>query len=167
MPGHEAYLNKTLTDSVDEARDNPEEYILKSKDFELRSMAVRNNQDIVALHFVNRIEKLLALVLPILRVTEYIIRYEVQHRGTIHAHILFSVEPDPCGHWQAPCHDDLERAYERVACTDEEKEDAKDILVKFSSELLGISAIHPSWDVSDWPGPLGGDPGSVSIVWTK
>ena len=75
-------MNKILTDSADQARDS-EDHILASKDYELRAKAVKDNQDIVAMHFVERMEKLIKYVFPILQIKDYILRYEVQHREPI------------------------------------------------------------------------------------
>ena len=107
-----------------------------------------------------------------MKVTDYIIRFEVQvrkdhlvfefskktslflqHRGAIHCHVLLSVTDK-----YAPSHQDLMRAYGKTDCTEEEKVAANEKVSKFATMTLGISATHPNPDPNYWPGPLGGDP---------
>ena len=84
LPGHEKYLGKIPCDNVDAMpEDQRHMYIDSKEDNRLRAEAVRNNPDIVDMWFVNRIEKMLKHVFgDALRVEDYIVRYEVQHRGT-------------------------------------------------------------------------------------
>ena len=84
LPGHEKYLGKIPCDNVDAMpEDQRHMYIDSKEDNRLRAEAVRNNPDIVDMWFVNRIEKMLKHVFgDALRVEDYIVRYEAQHRGT-------------------------------------------------------------------------------------
>ena len=81
---HEKYLGKIPCDNVDALpKDQRHLYIDSKEDNRLRAEAVRNNPDIVDMWFVNRIEKMLKHVFgDTLRVEDYIVRYEAQHRGT-------------------------------------------------------------------------------------
>ena len=100
-------------------------------------------------YFHHRIESLLKHVLPVLGVKEYIVRYEAQHRGTMHAHLLLNVRFGPSA-------DELKNAYLFKPTTVEpEILEAKDRLIWFT-KMLGISAMHPQPQVELWPPPEGG-----------
>ena len=158
LPGHEKYLDKIPCDDMEAKLENEKHlYISKVEDHRLRAEAVRNSPDIVDFWFVNRIEKMLEHVLgKTLGVKDYIIRYEAQHRGTIHAHLLLSM---PWG----PSASDLKYAYIK-----EEQENASTgpstmntkireakVKVEDFTTVLGVSAVHPEKNPQDWPPPEG------------
>ena len=184
LPGHEEYLYRTPVDNVEAFPVNERhQYIDKREDHRLRSKAIRDNQDLVDWYFHHRIESILQYVLKQIGVTEYIVRYESQHRGTMHAHLLLSVQ-------NGPSHDDLENAFSfeeistsssaPVASTSTEQApsqamrifvdratqslqsntknaeimEAKKKIINFTN-MLGVSAVHPQREVRHWPGPEG------------
>ena len=62
----------------------------------LQKTAVDENQDIVNAYFQKRVKTLWNEVLqPILGGKHYIMRYEFQHLGTIHCHMVTSLENGP------------------------------------------------------------------------
>ena len=87
LPNSKEYLGKEVVDNM-EAVEEGERHncIEKTEDFRLRAKAVRDNQDVVAWHFFNRIQLLMKHVLPTMKITDYIIRYEVQHRELFSHH---------------------------------------------------------------------------------
>jgi len=96
LPDSERYLGKTVVDSLENV---PEEErvgcITSTEDCRLRIANIKRHADIVDAYFKHRIDQLLEKVLPVLGAQEYICRYEVQARGTIHAHILLHVKDGP------------------------------------------------------------------------
>lgn len=96
LPDSEHYLGKTVVDSLESV---PEEErdgcITSTEDCRLRIANIKRHADIVDAYFKHRIDLLLEKVLPVLGSEEYICRYEVQARGTIHAHILLHVKDGP------------------------------------------------------------------------
>lgn len=94
---------------------------------------------------------------PVFGGKDYIMRYEFQHRGSIHCHMVISVESGPNSRT-------MELAGVKLPVAEERK--AKDLLhdaiwssreevVKFSALTVGISTVHPSLDPKEWPAPLG------------
>ena len=68
----------------------------KRTDFLLRSKSVQDNLDIVNEYFINKVSLLWKYVLkPIYGGENFICRYEFQHRGSIHCHMVMSVKNGP------------------------------------------------------------------------
>lgn len=96
LPGSEHYLGKTVVDNLENvAEEERDRCIASTEDCRLRIANIKRHADIVDAYFKHRIDLLLKKVLPVLGSREYICRYEVQARGTIHAHILLHVEDGP------------------------------------------------------------------------
>ncbi|KAL8605082.1 hypothetical protein ACOMHN_018883 [Nucella lapillus] len=119
--------------------------------------ALSDNPDKVDSYFSERLQVLLKHVMSILGALYWIIRFEVQARGTIHAHILIGVKGGPSKH-------DLEKARTKFdayqKCTDDEKreiDECRDNVLTCSCANLGISTMHPRPDPANWPGPYGQD----------
>ena len=180
LPGHEKYLGKIPCDDINAVEEEQRHlYIDKVEDNRLRAEAVRNNPDIVDLWFVNRVEKMVDIVFgKTLGVKDFIIRYEAQHRGTIHAHLLLSM---PWG----PSANDLKYAYMKMEKEEAEIEEPHTMNAKIRemnakirernakvreintkirearqkvedfTTVLGVSAVHPTKNHRDWPPPEG------------
>ena len=90
----DAYLGKIVVETeADIPFGREDQYITKRQDYLLRCDAVNKNASLVLDFFVERIETFMEEVLkPVLGLKEFVIRYEFQHRGAIHAHCLFSFE---------------------------------------------------------------------------
>ena len=152
-PDSLVYMNKRLVDSLDDVdEEDRENCIEKTLDIKLRIINLKKHQDIIDFYFYNRIQALIKHVLPVIGVKDYIIRYEIQGRGTMHAHLLIRVGT-------GPSHIDLKNAY-MVANTlplafRQTVLDAQAKIVKFSTQVLGISSVHPNSDPIEWPGPYG------------
>ena len=91
LPGSEKYLGKRLVKNLDDIEESERDnYITELEDWFLRKTAVDENQDIVNAFFQKRVKTLWNEVLqPILGGKHYIMRYEFQHRGTIHRRAYF------------------------------------------------------------------------------
>ena len=91
-------------------------------------------------------------VLPVMGAEDWIVRYEVQARGTIHAHLLLRMKG-------GPSHQDMKNAYQDISKVLEEKKEeirtAQEKIVHHSTTVLGISALHPNPDPKEWPAPYG------------
>ncbi|KAL8566184.1 hypothetical protein ACOMHN_034760 [Nucella lapillus] len=133
--------------------------ITKQEDYRLRMKALNDNPDKVDSYFSERLQVLLKHVMPILGALYWIIRFEVQAHGTIHAHLLIGVKGGPSKH-------DLEKARTKndayQKCTDDEKreiDECRDNVLTCSCANLGISTMHPrpDPDPANWPGPYGQD----------
>lgn len=100
---------------------------------------------------------------PVFGGIDYIQRYEFQHRGAIHCHMVMSCS-------NGPTCDELDLAIGDFPklnddMTDEQKKEAQDKieqileskrkLVDFASLQAGISAVHPELDPIKWPRPFG------------
>ena len=122
---------------------------------------------------------------PILGGKHYIMRYEFQHRGTIHCHMVMSIENGPTlkemdlareDIFECPTYPNLtefakdiydteekiqtEKArrladYERMLIRFNEIKAAKEKMIEFNSLILGIYAVHPELDFENWPAPRG------------
>ncbi|KAL8597101.1 hypothetical protein ACOMHN_008174 [Nucella lapillus] len=121
LPESEKYLGKRLvsqSDFDDLSESDKARAITKQEDYRLRMKALNDNPDKVDLYFSERLQVLLKHVMPILGALYWIIRFEVQARGTIHAHLLIGVKGGPSKH-------DLEKARTKndayQKCTDDEK----------------------------------------------
>ncbi|KAL8598153.1 hypothetical protein ACOMHN_043224 [Nucella lapillus] len=119
--------------------------------------ALNDNPDKVDSYFSGRLQVLLKHVMPNLGTLYWIIRFEVQARGTIHAHLLIGVKGCFSKH-------DLEKARTKndayQKCTDDEKreiDECRDNVLTCSCANLGISTMHPRPDPANWPGPYGQD----------
>ena len=95
LPGSEKYLGKKLVKNMNDIPEdaNPDDYITEREDYILRFTAVNENIDIVNAFFQKRIELLWEKVLkPIFGGKYYIMRFEMQARGTIHCHMVISMK---------------------------------------------------------------------------
>merc|ERR1712079_541681 len=90
LPGSERYLGKIIVaKESDIPLEDPDLYLTKHQDFMLRSKNVDKHAGIVVTYFCSKVENFIEKVLKItLGVTDYLIRYEFQNRGSIHAHCL-------------------------------------------------------------------------------
>ena len=80
----------------DDEESEKENCITELEDWALRKKAVDENQDIVNAFFQKRVKTMWEEVLQlILGGKHYIMRYEFQHRGTIHCHMVMSMENGP------------------------------------------------------------------------
>ncbi|KAL8559939.1 hypothetical protein ACOMHN_016985 [Nucella lapillus] len=160
LPESEKYLGKRLvsqSDFDDLSESDKARAITKKEDYRLRMKALNDNPDKVDSYFSERLQVLLKHVMPILGALYWIIRFEVQARGTIHAHLLIRVKGGPSKH-------DLEKARTKndayQKCTDDEKreiDECRDNVLTCSCANLGISTMHPRPDPANWPGPYGQD----------
>ncbi|KAL8609091.1 hypothetical protein ACOMHN_030432 [Nucella lapillus] len=160
LPESEKYLGKRLvsqSDFHDLSESDKARAITKQEDYRLRVKALNDNPDKVDSYFSERLQVLLKHVIPILGALYWIIRFEVQARGTIHAHLLIGVKGGPSKH-------DLEKARTKndayLKCTDDEKreiDECRDNVLTCSCANLGISTMHPRPDPANWPGPYGQD----------
>jgi hypothetical protein len=76
---------------------------LNTGDFLALRKAIVENADIVDSYFHLRLHKLINHIKTVLGITDYIIRYEAQARGSIHAHLLLRIK-------NGPSHVDLDNA---------------------------------------------------------
>ena len=97
LPGSEKYLGKRIVKNLEDVKEpERENCITELEDWALHKKAVDKNQDIVNAFFQKRVKTLWQEVLePILGGKHYIMRYEFQHRGTIHCHMVMSMENGP------------------------------------------------------------------------
>ncbi|KAL8603445.1 hypothetical protein ACOMHN_053112 [Nucella lapillus] len=89
LPKSEKYLGKRLvsqSDFDDLSESDKARAITKQEDYRLRMKALNDNPDKVDSYFSERLQVLLKHVMTILGALYWIIRFEVQARGTIHAH---------------------------------------------------------------------------------
>ena len=90
LPGHEKYMDKTVVKHMRDipADANQEEYITEAEDNRLRREAVSDNGNVVD-EFVHQKFKLFLneILVQELGVTDYIVRFEFQNRGTVHMHM--------------------------------------------------------------------------------
>ena len=91
-------------------------------------------------------------VLPVMGVEDHIVRYEVQARGTIHAHLLLRVKG-------GPSQLDLTNAHQDISTLQPTNVPpvlrAQDKIINYPSQLLGVSAFHPNPNPVDWSAPYG------------
>ncbi|KAL8620749.1 hypothetical protein ACOMHN_041923 [Nucella lapillus] len=121
LPESEKYLGKRLvsqSDFDDLSESDKARAITKQEDYRLRMKALNDNPDKVDSYFSERLQVLLKHVMPILGALYWIIRFVVQARGSIHAHLLIGMKGGPSKH-------DLEKARTKndayQKCTDDEK----------------------------------------------
>ena len=153
LPNSNEYLDKRLVDSMAEVSEHEQaDCITRSEDGRLRTLNLQKHADIVDWYFYHRLQALLKHVMPLMGVKDWIVRYEVQARGTIHAHLLVRVK-------DGPSNKELEHAYLVPPKTDgalrQTIVEAQTKIIDFSTQVLGISAIHPNPEPSQWPGPYG------------
>ena len=155
LPGSEAYLNKIVVDSSNDIPidEDPNNYIDKATDYMLRTVNLRKYPDIVVTYLHHRIHTMLKFFWKPLGLQEYIIRYEAQNRGTIHAHMLLSLE-------KGISNEELQKAFretngEMPVIEKVDIEQAKKKLIEFSVNTVGITAMHPNPDPKEWPSPYG------------
>ena len=73
-------------------------YIDEKTDYQLRADAINKNTDIVNAYLIKKVNLLWKHVLkPVFGGEDYIMRFEFQHRGSIHCHMIMSVEHGPSG----------------------------------------------------------------------
>ena len=190
LPGHEKYIGKRLVKSLGDVEESERENcITLAEDYIYRKAAVEDNQDIVNEFFCKRMRTMWEEVLqPVLGGKYAIFRFEFQHRGCIHCHMVMSMENGPCHREMElakkplPKHPiepvwtkSLDQAYD----SEEEKEArkqamkekydqalenynniiaAKEKMIDFNSLLLGVFAVHPELDFENWPAPYGKNP---------
>ena len=153
IPGSDAYLHKTVVTSL---QDVPEDEIPgcieATLDHTLRSKAIKDNADLVDWYFYHRVQAMLKNVLPVMGVEDHIVKYEVQARGTIHAHLLLQVRG-------GPSQLDLTNAYQDISTLQPTSVPpvlrVQDKIINYSSQLLGVSAVHPNPNPAEWPAPYG------------
>ena len=166
LPTSHLYLNKTVFKDLKLVPPGTDmsSVIDEKTDYHLRSKAINENIDIVNEYFINKINLLWKHVLkPIFGGENFIRRYEFQHRGSIHCHMVMSVKNGPsCGDMELakedlPNLDDYQTEEEIVVAADkaEKIKEARIKIAQFTSYLMGISAIHPEANPSEWPGPHG------------
>ena len=73
------------------AEEEQEGCLEKAKDARLRVVNLKKHADIIDWYFYQWIQALLKHVLPMIGAEDWIIRYEVQTRKTIYAHLLVRV----------------------------------------------------------------------------
>ena len=163
LPGSEHYLYSELVDRPEQLREGK---MLKSEDFRLRCKALQENTDLVDEYFYQRMHLLIKEVLPSLGMTDYLIRFEVQARGTIHAHVLMCIEGGPCEaelrtEWYENPESlevygpEDEAAFERVNEKREKIRSIQEKLIRFSTKKVAVSAVHPNANPHMWPAPYG------------
>ena len=153
LPNSHEYLRKRIVDTLESVpEEERSECITQTEDAKLRIGNIKRHADIVDAYFKHRIDVLLDKVLPAIGAREHICRYEVQARGTIHAHILLHVEG-------GPSHQDLLDAFHMVDPPErhEEVKATRDEVARFASHTLGITGMHPNPTPQEWPGPYGQD----------
>jgi hypothetical protein len=173
------YLFQVVANEDEIPIDKPRDaYITKQEDYRLRSEAVNSNAAIVVDYFIERVEALLKHVLvPVFGIKEKIVRYEWQHRGCIHAHILLSVNGGPSQEeltlaFKTKVNEKVQEELDKLLeCSDSPPDTilaaenglhllkkvnaAREKVVKFGTEHLGLSGIHPDLDPYNWPPPYG------------
>ena len=98
LPDSDQYLGKKIVQNECDKPSGEErgEFLTKKQDFLLRARAVDKNSAFIVDHFCKKVEGYVEQVLQrTIGVDEFVIRYEFQHRGCIHAHCLFSVKYGP------------------------------------------------------------------------
>ena len=94
--GGEAETADTDTDDVDSSAGSARAPF----DYEARQKMLNQNQVLAAAHFVRRLKAFMKHLMqypPLLggKLTDYVIRYETQGRGSVHAHLLLWIKMDP------------------------------------------------------------------------
>ncbi|MCH2545601.1 MAG: AAA family ATPase [Alphaproteobacteria bacterium] len=165
LPGSEKYLYKKVVKNLNEIPESErDQYIDEKTDWILRSEAVRENQDIVNYFFQKRIRLIWKHILnPIFGGIDYICRYEFQHRGAIHCHMVISVKGGPNSEQmdlaeQSPpvinsnmTPSEMEDVKSKITLI----EQARREMIRFNALHAGVYAVHPELDPKKWPAPLG------------
>ena len=187
LPGHERYIGKRIVKNLEDVEESERENcITEVEDWILRYNAIDQNQDIVNAYFQKRVKTIWDEVLkPIFGGKYYIMRYEFQHRGCIHCHMVFSMENGPTFAEMELALKDLpeepkvpewttredslfqtetekekfkqekQENYERDLCNYNEIRSAKMKMIEFNSLVLGVNAVHPELNFENWPAPRG------------
>merc|ERR1711860_47020 len=187
LPGSEKYLGKKIVKSLKDipADANKDEYMTKREDDILRFKAVQENIDIVNAYFQKRMDMLWEHVLkPIFGGKHYIMRFEMQNRGTIHCHMVITVEngmtieeldnaskniPKDFEEFKEQVNGEFSVELKELVATDlsddeksklvkERKDEINKCmlkLIKLNSELFGVTGVNPETDSVEWPDPFG------------
>ena len=171
LPGHELYMDKKVVNSLDQIPDgsDPDEYILASRDFRLRTEAVAKNGHIVCQYVNKKLWSFFEHVLKPLGVVDYIVRVEFQYRSSEHFHMILRLLDGAS----------VEAVHEAFSLSefevlDKEKYDvlppekqasvmeaheraeaSRRYIADFSALRLGQTAIHPEPNPTQWPPPEG------------
>ncbi|CAL4203526.1 unnamed protein product, partial [Meganyctiphanes norvegica] len=101
LPDSHLYINKTVVKDLNliPPGSDKTEFIEEKYDYQLRLKAIQENTDIVNEYVIKKLHLLWDHVLkPIFGGQHFIIRYEFQHRGSIHCHMVMNVKHGPsCG----------------------------------------------------------------------
>ena len=92
------YLDKKVVKNLNDIPDGEErsKYIDEKRDILLRKKAIDENCDICNEYFIKKLDLLWKHVFkPVLSARAFIKRYEFQHRGSIHCHMVLSIEGGP------------------------------------------------------------------------
>ena len=92
------YLDKKVVKNLNDIPDGEErsKYIDEKRDILLRKKAINENCDICNEYFIKKLDLLWKHVFkPVLSARAFIKRYEFQHRGSIHCHMVLSIEGGP------------------------------------------------------------------------
>ena len=166
LPGSEAYINKTVVKDLNLITDcsDKSNYIDEKTDYLLRLDAVNKNSDIVNAYLIKKVDLIWKLVLkPVFGGEDFIKRFEFQHRGSIHCHMVMSSKYGPsCAEMELamtklPVMSDCknQKEVEEARITTEGIQKARNKMEKFNSIITGISAVHPEVDPVKWPAPWG------------
>ena len=168
LPGSETkkYLNKTVVKDLDllPMGSDKSTFIDEKTDYQLRMKAMNANPDIVNAYLIKKVNLLWKHVLkPIFGGEEFIRRYEFQHRGSIHCHMVMSVEHGPsCGEMDLARKDfpnlatcEIQEQHNAATTLSEHIKASKKKIEEFNSHIMGVSAIHPDVDPANWPAPYG------------
>ena len=166
LPNSHLYLNKTVVKDLNNVPPGTDmsSVIDEKTDYQLRSKAINENIDIVNEYFMTKVDLLWKHVLkPLFGGKNYIRRYEFQHRGSIHCHMVMSVKNGPsCGDMELakeelPNFDDCQTEHEIAVATEkaEKIKQARQKITHFTSYIMGVTAIHPEINPTEWPAPYG------------
>ena len=164
-PDSDAYINKKVVKCMADVPpgDDPNHYITKAEDFKLRSEAIGKNGHIATFFFNMKLNLLLDMVLKdCLGVIDYIIRCEFQYRFAEHFHMVLRLKKGLSlktvdqafrvhGFDVRKTINTEEMSLKQLADMDDVNLERKKTL-KFFTEHLGLSAIHPEPDCTRWPG---------------
>ena len=94
LPGSEIYLKKIVVKNLDDLPSDADRsnYIDQATDYKLRSDNLRKYPDTVVTYLHHRVHTMLQIFWEPLGLKDYIIRYEAQNRGTMHAHMLLCLK---------------------------------------------------------------------------
>ena len=147
------YISKIVIENDQEIPENEpqENYITKAENFHLRSEAIKNNQDIVAYHLYNRVQALSNNLLKVLGLKNTIRKFEAQGRGTMHAHMLLHLEKSI----SIPVLENAKKAGHPNEFNADQIIQDHNKIIRFATKFLGISAIHPNRNVTEWRPPYG------------